>query len=57
MRLGYEITEAAKISWVAINSNKLRSALTTLGIVIGVATVSLMGSAIAGLQRTFEDRL
>jgi putative ABC transport system permease protein len=57
MRLGYEITEAAKISWVAINNNKLRSALTTLGIVIGVATVSLMGSAIAGLQRTFEDSL
>ncbi len=57
MRLGYELKEAAKISWVAINSNRLRAALTTLGIVIGVATVSLMGSAIAGLTQTFEDSL
>ena len=57
MKLGYELSEAAKISWIAINSNKLRAALTTLGIVIGVATVSLMGSAIAGLTRTFEDSL
>lgn len=57
MRFGYEISEAAKISWAAINSNKLRSALTTLGIVIGVATVSLMGSAIAGLTKAFEESL
>ena len=57
MKWGYELTEAAKISWVAINSNKLRAALTTLGIVIGVATVSLMGSAIAGLTKTFEESL
>ena len=57
MRWGYELGEAAKISWVAINSNKLRSALTTLGIVIGVATVSLMGSVITGLSKTFEESL
>ncbi|MCS1410518.1 MAG: Macrolide export ATP-binding/permease protein MacB [Verrucomicrobia subdivision 3 bacterium] len=57
MKLSYELSEAAKISWVAINANKLRAALTTLGIIIGVATVSLMGSAITGLKRTFEDSL
>ncbi len=57
MKLSYELTEAAAISWQAIRSNKLRSALTTLGIVIGVATVSLMGSAITGLTRTFEESL
>ena len=57
MRLGYELTEAVRISGEAILSNKLRAALTTLGIVIGVATVSLMGSVIAGLSQTFEDCL
>jgi len=57
MRLGYELTEAVRISGEAILSNKLRAALTTLGIVIGVATVSLMGSVIAGLSQTFEDSL
>ncbi len=57
MRLSCELAESVRISWAAIGENKLRSALTTLGIVIGVATVSLMGSAIAGLKRTFEDSL
>ena len=57
MKLSRELAESVRISWAAIGGNKLRSALTTLGIVIGVATVSLMGSAIAGLKRTFEDSL
>ena len=55
MKLSRELAESVRISWAAIGENKLRAALTTLGIVIGVATVSLMGSAIAGLKRTFEE--
>jgi putative ABC transport system permease protein len=48
-----EIKEGLRISWGAIRANKLRSALTTLGIIIGVVTVTLMGTAIEGLNRAF----
>src|SRR5215469_13007119 len=48
-----EIQEGLKISWAAIRANKLRSTLTTLGIIIGVVTVTLMGTAIEGLNRAF----
>ena len=37
----------------AIRANKMRSVLTTLGIVIGIVTVTLMGTAIEGLNRAF----
>jgi len=48
-----ELREGLSISWGAIRGNKLRSALTTLGIIIGVVTVTLMGTAIEGLNRAF----
>src|SRR5258708_20423079 len=48
-----ELKEGLSISWGAIRANKLRSTLTTLGIVIGIVTVSLMGTAIEGLNRAF----
>ena len=48
-----ELKEGVGISWGAIRANKMRSILTTLGIVIGVATVTLMGTAITGLDRAF----
>jgi len=32
------------------SGNKMRSLLTTLGIVIGIVTVTLMGTAITGLK-------
>jgi len=38
-------------------TNKLRSLLTTLGIVIGVTSVSTIIAALAGLQKTVVDRL
>ena len=53
MNLVTEIREGLKISLAAIWANKLRSALTTLGIVIGILTVSLMAMAIQGLNETF----
>ena len=53
MNFATEIKEGLKISWGAIRANKLRSALTTLGIIIGVVTVTLMGTAIEGLNRAF----
>src|SRR5213594_3603876 len=53
MNLFIEIKEGLGISWSAIRANKLRSVLTTLGIVIGILTVTLMGTAIEGLNRAF----
>ena len=48
-----EVREGLGISWAAIRANKMRSILTTLGIVIGIVTVTLMGTAIEGLNRAF----
>lgn len=53
MNLLTELKEGLAISWSAIRAHKLRSVLTTLGIVIGVVTVTLMGTAIEGLNKAF----
>ncbi len=52
-----ELREGLTISWSAIRANKLRSVLTTLGIVIGIVTVTLMGTAIEGLDRAFAKSI
>ena len=49
--------ENFKISLTAVFANKLRSFLTTLGIVIGILSVTLMGTLISGLDRTFETSM
>jgi putative ABC transport system permease protein len=48
-----ELFEGFAISWSAIRANKLRSVLTTLGIVIGIVTVTLMGTVIEGINNSF----
>jgi putative ABC transport system permease protein len=48
-----EIREGLGISWAALRANKMRSTLATLGIVIGILTVTLMGAAINGLNQAF----
>jgi len=48
-----ELKEGLRIAWSAIRANKLRSCLTTLGVIIGIVTVTLMGTAIEGLNRSF----
>jgi putative ABC transport system permease protein len=53
MNLLSELKEGLGISWGAIRANKMRSILTTLGIVIGILTVTLMGTAITGLDQAF----
>src|SRR3954454_15898979 len=57
MNLLSEIREGTSISWSALRSNKLRSGLTTLGIVIGILTVSLMATAIQGLNQSFMQSI
>ena len=53
MTLLYELRESLAFSWDALRANKLRSVLTTLGIIIGVVTVTMMGTAINGLHAAF----
>jgi len=50
-----ELKEGLFIAYKAITANKMRSILTTLGIVIGIVSVTLMGTAIEGLNRAFEN--
>ena len=57
MKLLAEIREGFGISWNAIRANKMRSVLTTLGIIIGIVTVTLMGTAIEGLNRSFLNTI
>ncbi|HEX2787803.1 MAG TPA: ABC transporter permease [Ignavibacteria bacterium] len=52
-----EIKENILISFNAINANKLRSLLATLGIVIGITAVTLMQTAIEGINRAFEKSI
>ncbi len=53
MNLLSELREGFGISWAALRANKMRSVLATLGIVIGILTVTLMGAAINGLNQAF----
>ena len=45
------------ISISAIFENKVRSILTALGIIIGVYSVTMMGTLIVGLDKTFEGSM
>jgi len=49
------LLESILMALSAIWVNKLRSALTLLGIIIGVATIIAMMTIIAGLQREIEE--
>ena len=44
------IRESISVSFDALRSNKMRSALTTIGIIIGVTTIIGMMSIVQGLQ-------
>lgn len=49
--------ESTKIAWVALWANKMRAALTTFGIVIGIVSVTTMATLIDGINRSFESSL
>jgi putative ABC transport system permease protein len=55
MNFWKEIFEGLIIAFTAIRANKLRSVLTTLGIIIGIVSVTMMATAIEGLDRKFEE--
>ena len=52
-----EIKEGIVISLNSIRANKVRSFLATLGIVIGIMTVTTLKTAIEGINRAFEKSI
>lgn len=56
-RLIYEFTESVRIARAQIRANKMRSVLTALGVIIGIVAVTLMGTAIKGIDLGFERSL
>ncbi len=53
----YEFTESFRIAFSQIKANALRSVLTALGVVIGIVAVTLMGTAINGIDIGFQNSL
>src|SRR5262245_40658975 len=51
MKLRDQLRENLGIAFDALRSSKLRSALTILGVVIGVSTVMSMAAIVRGIQR------
>lgn len=56
-RFIYEINESWKIAFAQMQSNKTRSMLTALGVIIGIVAVTLMGTAITGIQTGFDKSM
>ncbi len=55
VRSRYSFANAAQLAFDSIRSHKLRSFLTLLGVIIGVASVILVGAAIEGLGAFAEQ--
>src|SRR5205809_639685 len=53
----YEISESFRIAFQVIRAHKMRSVLTALGVIIGIVAVTLMGTAIRGIDIGFERSL
>jgi putative ABC transport system permease protein len=56
-RFCYEVSESWKIAVAQTRANKTRSMLTALGVIIGIVAVTLMGTAIAGIQIGFDKSM
>lgn len=56
-RFLYELSESWKIAVAQTRANKTRSMLTALGVIIGIVAVTLMGTAIAGIQIGFDKSM
>ena len=53
----YEFTESVRIAFSQIKANAMRSVLTALGVIIGIVAVTLMGTAINGIDIGFQNSL
>jgi putative ABC transport system permease protein len=56
-RLFYELMEAWRIAAAQMRANITRSTLTALGVIIGIVAVTLMGTAINGIQIGFNKSM
>ena len=52
-----ELADSFRIAMSVIRAHKMRSTLTALGVIIGIIAVTLMGSAIGGIEIGFERSL
>ena len=52
-----ELTDSFAIASSVLRAHKMRSLLTALGVIIGIIAVTLMGSAITGIEIGFERSL
>ncbi|NWG05896.1 MAG: ABC transporter permease [Chloroflexi bacterium] len=52
-----KLSEALRIAWESIRKNKVRSFLTMLGIIIGVAAVIIMVAISAGTEATIQEQI
>ena len=53
-RFRFEFVESCKIAAAQIAANRTRSVLTALGVIIGIVAVTLMGTAIGGINTGFN---
>jgi len=56
-RTVHELSESLRIAFTQLLAHKLRSALTALGVIIGIVAVTLMGTAILGIDAGVERSL
>lgn len=54
---GMTLSNSFNVAWEGVMLNKLRSFLTTLGIIIGVAAVIIMLAVSAGAEAEIEDQI
>ena len=52
-----EIVESFRMAFGILRAHKMRSMLTALGVIIGIVAVTMMGSAIGGIQVGFDRSL
>jgi len=55
LRFFFEFGESTRIALASVWSNKLRAVLTTLGIIIGIVSVTGMATVMNGIEKGFEQ--
>ena len=53
----FQTTESMRMAWEQICGHKFRSLLTALGVIMGIVAVSLIGAAMQGIDRGFDESL
>ena len=52
-----QINKILRVAWIGLARNKMRSLLTMLGVIIGVAAVIIMTAVSAGTEKTIEEQI